>query len=139
MNERKTYLKFVQVLSSSVVAKVLCISHACAVIEKRFVYLLISCKYRFHDNDKVDSCRVYFTFFATVYWIDVFIRKDAMRKNYTFFNDVPDLHCEIKQRIIQGNIIIEKESIIGFGLKPMEAKAIYHIDGDKIKKGYFIQ
>ncbi len=65
--------------------------------------------------------------------------KDAMRKDYAFFNVIPDLHCEITQRIIQGNIIIDKESVLGFGTKPVEATAIYHIDGGKIKKVYFIQ
>jgi imidazolonepropionase-like amidohydrolase len=65
--------------------------------------------------------------------------KEAMRKGYAFFNTVPDLHCEIKERIIQGNIIIDKESVTGFGSKPAEAVAIYHIEGDKIKKVYFIK
>lgn len=66
--------------------------------------------------------------------------KEAMRKDYAFFNDLPDLHCEIKERIIQGNIIIDKESVTGVGsTKPVEATAIYHIEGNKIKKVYFIQ
>jgi len=66
--------------------------------------------------------------------------KEAMRKDYAFFNDLPDLHCEITQRIIQGNIIIDKESVTGMGgSKPLEATAIYHIEGNKIKKVYFIQ
>lgn len=65
--------------------------------------------------------------------------KEAMRKDYAFFNTTPDLHCEIKQRIIQGNIIIDKESVTGFGGKAAEATAIYHIEGGKIKKVYFVQ
>ena len=65
--------------------------------------------------------------------------KEAMRKDYAFFNDVPDLHCEIKQRILQDSIIIDKESVTGVGPKPVEATAIYHIEGGKIKKVYFIQ
>ncbi len=65
--------------------------------------------------------------------------KEAMRKDYAFFKDVPDLHCEIKERIIQGNIIIDKESVLGFGSKPAEATAIYYIEGNKIKRVYFIQ
>ena len=65
--------------------------------------------------------------------------KEEMRKGYAFFKDVPDLHCEIKERIIQGNIIIDKESVSGFGSKPVEATAIYHIIDGKIKKVYFIQ
>jgi len=65
--------------------------------------------------------------------------KEAMRKVYGFLKQVPALHCEIKERIIQGNIIIDKESVSGFGDKPLEATAIYHIEGNKIKKVYFIQ
>ena len=64
--------------------------------------------------------------------------KDAMRKGYAFFDRTPNLHCEIKERIIQGNIIIDKESVTGFGSKPLEATAIYHIENNKIKKVYFI-
>ena len=63
-----------------------------------------------------------------------------MRKDYAFLNNLPDLHCEIKERIIQGNIIIDKESVTGVGsTKPVEATAIYHIEANKIRKVYFIQ
>ena len=31
----------------------------------------MSCKYKFHDNDKL-----YFISFATVHWIDVFVREE---------------------------------------------------------------
>lgn len=65
--------------------------------------------------------------------------KDNMRKDYAFFKQVPELHCEIKARIIQGNVIIDKEYVTGFGGPAMEATAIYHIEGNKIKKVYFIQ
>lgn len=66
--------------------------------------------------------------------------KEAMRKDYAFLNNLPDLHCEIKERIIQGNIIIDKESVTGVGsTKPVEATAIYHIEANKIRKVYFIQ
>ena len=53
--------------------------------------------------------------------------KAEMRKQYAFFKDVPNLHCEIKERIIQGTTIIDKESVSGFGSKPTEATAIYKI------------
>lgn len=65
--------------------------------------------------------------------------KEAMRKSYEFFKQVPELHCEIKSRIVQGNIVIDKESVTGFGEKPVEATAIYHIENNKIKKVYFIE
>ena len=64
--------------------------------------------------------------------------KNQMRKDYAFFNNVPNLHCEIKERIIQGNTIIDKESVTGFGNKPLEATAIYQVENNKIKRVYFI-
>jgi imidazolonepropionase-like amidohydrolase len=66
--------------------------------------------------------------------------KEAMRKDYVqMFTSVTNLHCEIKERIVQGNIIIDKESVSGFGKNKLEATAIYEITGNKIKKVYFIQ
>ena len=50
---------------------VLAQASACAIAKKRFVYLLMSRKYKFHDNDKL-----YFISFATVHWIDVFTREE---------------------------------------------------------------
>lgn len=65
--------------------------------------------------------------------------KDKMRKDYAFFKQVPELHCEIKARIVQGNVVIDKEKVTGFGTTAMEATAIYHIANNKIQKVYFIQ
>jgi len=65
--------------------------------------------------------------------------KAEMRNQYAFFKNVPDLHCEIKERIIQGNTIIDKENVFGFGSKPVEATAIYQIENNKIKRVYFLQ
>lgn len=64
--------------------------------------------------------------------------KEQMRKDYAFLKTVPALHCEIKERIIQGNTIIDKESVTGFGNKAIEATAIYQIENNKIKRVYFI-
>ena len=65
--------------------------------------------------------------------------KEEMRKQYAFFKNLPDLHCEITERIIQGNTIIDKESVTGVGSKPALATAIYQVENDKIKRVYFIQ
>ena len=66
--------------------------------------------------------------------------KDAMRKDYEgMFKNIAKLHCDIVGRIVQGNIIIDKESISGMGKHKFEATAIYHIEKNKIKKVYFIQ
>ena len=66
--------------------------------------------------------------------------KENMRKEYyEMFKNLSDLHCEIKERIIQGNIVIDKESVSGMGKTKVEATAIYHIENKKIAKVYFIQ
>ncbi|MFP3598266.1 amidohydrolase family protein [Chryseobacterium sp. SIMBA_029] len=66
--------------------------------------------------------------------------KEAMRKTYTgMFSSLTDLHCEIKERIINGNFVIDKEIVSGLD-RPgkMEATAIYEIKNDKISKVYFL-
>ena len=65
--------------------------------------------------------------------------KDAMRKAYSaIFSSSPNLHCEIKERIIQGNTIIDKEAISGIGKNKVEGTSIYQIENNKIKKVYII-
>ena len=62
-----------------------------------------------------------------------------MRKAYSaIFSNFPDLHCEIKSRMIQGDWIIDKEIVSGMGQKNVEATSIYMIKNNKIKKVYFI-
>ncbi|MET0946381.1 MAG: amidohydrolase family protein, partial [Flavobacterium sp.] len=64
--------------------------------------------------------------------------KAEMRKNYaSMFEKVPNLHCELLGRIVQGNTVIDKERV-QFGKEIVEAVAIYHIENNKIKKVYFI-
>ena len=64
--------------------------------------------------------------------------KEIMRKEYSeMFDKIPNLHCELKERIVQGNIVIDKERV-RFGNEISEAVAIYHIEDNKIKKVYFI-
>ncbi|MEY8760947.1 amidohydrolase family protein [Chryseobacterium tongliaoense] len=67
--------------------------------------------------------------------------KEAMRKDYSrIFERMPDLHCEITNRIINGNFVIDKESVSGMRKSvKVEATAIYEIKNDKISKVYFIQ
>jgi imidazolonepropionase-like amidohydrolase len=66
--------------------------------------------------------------------------KDAMRKRYaSVFEKYPDLHCEIKTRIIQGNTIIDKEYITATGRKPLEGTVIYKIKNAKISQVYFLK
>lgn len=66
--------------------------------------------------------------------------KEAMKKVYeSFFKDLPDLHCEVKQRIVHGNTVIDEESVSGAGKNKLEATAIYKIENNRIRKVYFIQ
>ncbi|MBX2877648.1 MAG: amidohydrolase family protein [Saprospiraceae bacterium] len=63
-----------------------------------------------------------------------------MRSTYSkMFENTPDLHCELVNRIVQGDTVIDRERVTGFGAKPLEATAIYKIKDGKIVKVYFIQ
>jgi imidazolonepropionase-like amidohydrolase len=65
--------------------------------------------------------------------------KENMRKTYAqMFETTPDLHCELVGRLVQGNIVIDKERV-KFGNTIIEAIAIYHIENNKIKKVYFVK
>lgn len=65
--------------------------------------------------------------------------KEKMRQTYTkMFQNTPNLHCELKGRIVQKNIVIDQEHV-RFGNRFIDAIAIYHIENGKIKKVYFIQ
>ncbi len=68
----------------------------------------------------------------------LFKGKETMRKSYSgLFEMAPDLHCELLERIVQGNIVIDKERI-RVKSQLMEAVAIYHIENNKIRKVYFV-
>jgi imidazolonepropionase-like amidohydrolase len=65
--------------------------------------------------------------------------KEAMRKGYAqMFENTANLHCELINRIVQGNTVIDQERV-QFGNRIIEATAIYHIENGKIKKVYFMQ
>lgn len=66
--------------------------------------------------------------------------KEEMRKSYAgMFKQVTQLHCELVNRMVLGNVIIDHESVSGFGPKPLRAIAIYTIEKGKIQKVEFIQ
>ena len=66
--------------------------------------------------------------------------KNFMRKDYAeMFKNTPNLHCDIKNRTVLGNTVIDHEVVSGFGSTHLEAIAIYEIKNDKIAKVYFIQ
>lgn len=64
--------------------------------------------------------------------------KEGMRKGYSkFFEKNPNLHCELLGRIVQGNVVIDKERG-QFDGKIIESVAMYYIENNKIKKVYFV-
>jgi hypothetical protein len=65
--------------------------------------------------------------------------KAQMRQMYTdLFNKVTNLHCELVNRMVLGNTVIDYESVTGFGPKPVRAIAVYTVEGNKISKVRFI-
>jgi imidazolonepropionase-like amidohydrolase len=66
--------------------------------------------------------------------------KDQMRKGYEgMFQKVTNLHCQLVNRIVQGNVVIDQESVTGFGPQPLKAIAIYTVEKGKIQQVHFIQ
>ena len=63
-----------------------------------------------------------------------------MKKDYSsMFKELQELHCEIKSRIVNGNFVIDKESVSGMRKsEKIEATAIYEIKDNKISKVYFL-
>lgn len=65
--------------------------------------------------------------------------KEAMRKEYAgMFTAVPNLYCNIENRIVNGNTVIDKERV-RFGNQYVFAVAIYEVTKGKISKVTFIQ
>lgn len=58
--------------------------------------------------------------------------KEMMRKVYgKFFEQVPELHCQVVKRIVMGNTIVDQEKVTGTK-KVIEAVVIYMIEQGKI-------
>jgi imidazolonepropionase-like amidohydrolase len=65
--------------------------------------------------------------------------KEQMRQRYAaMFSKAPELHCQLVNRIVLGNTVIDQERITGVDAKPLEAVAIYTIQEGKIVKAAFI-
>ncbi|MFC4219844.1 nuclear transport factor 2 family protein [Flagellimonas marina] len=64
--------------------------------------------------------------------------KNKMREHYkTFFENTPDLYCEIKNRIVIGNKVIDEEYVTVNGSK-ISAVAVYEVQNGEIVKVTFI-
>lgn len=66
--------------------------------------------------------------------------KEVMRKNYGgMFQQMEKLHCEIVNRIVTGNKVIDQESVrLGDG-RYIKAVAVYEVTGGAITKVWFIR
>jgi imidazolonepropionase-like amidohydrolase len=65
--------------------------------------------------------------------------KDRMRQGYSsMFENTPNLHCELVNRIVKGNVVIDEESV-QFGDQIIKAVAIYRIKNNKISEVYFVR
>jgi imidazolonepropionase-like amidohydrolase len=66
--------------------------------------------------------------------------KDQLRKQYNgFFNKSADLHCQILNRMVQGNTVIDQENVTITGRKPFGGIAVYIIEHNKISTIHFIE
>lgn len=63
---------------------------------------------------------------------------DQMRPGYDFLNKVSTLYCQIENRIVINNKVIDKEKVTFEG-ETTQAVAIYEVENGKIKKVTFIK
>lgn len=63
--------------------------------------------------------------------------KEAMRKQYSFLVNVGNLHCDVVNRIVQGNIVIDHEDVLMNG-GHLHGIAIYETRNGKIAKVWFV-
>ena len=61
----------------------------------------------------------------------------AFREKYTQTFSNTDLHCHLVSRMQLDNIVIDRESVEGFGAERVEAIAIYHTIDNTISKVVF--
>jgi imidazolonepropionase-like amidohydrolase len=66
--------------------------------------------------------------------------KNKIKPGYeSLFRSSPNLHCEILNRTVFGNTVIDHERVTGIpGIEKLESVAIYKINKGKIDKVYFI-
>jgi hypothetical protein len=62
-----------------------------------------------------------------------------MRRNYQFLRKMPDLHCRLLNRMVQGNTVVDHEEVWGFGEKPIYGVVVYQIKNGKIASVHFSQ
>ena len=66
--------------------------------------------------------------------------KEFIKKGYTdLFLNYPKLHCNIMERIVQGNTVIDKENVIITDSRYLDAVAVYQVEDGKIVKVFFLK
>lgn len=97
--------------------------------------------YNAHDVDNFvavfdDEVEIYVLGESTPYMVG----REAMRVRYGERFKTPDLHAEVTNRMVKGQVVIDYEEVTG--LKENEtviAIAIYEIEGQYIKKVHFVR
>jgi imidazolonepropionase-like amidohydrolase len=63
-----------------------------------------------------------------------------VRQEYAkYFNKVPDIHCQIVNRMVLGNTVVDQEKLTSATRKPSEGIAVYKIEHGKIVTVHFIE
>ena len=65
------------------------------------------------------------------------VGKARLREVYTQRFASPGLHADIVTRIVLGNKVIDHERVRGIREEPVEALAIYEVEGDLIRTVWF--
>ena len=67
----------------------------------------------------------------------LFSGQEEFRHRYAQRFSNTELHCTLLNRMVQGNIVIDQESVVGLREGVVHAIAIYHIEGDVISEVRF--
>ena len=62
---------------------------------------------------------------------------EKFRERYTKSFANPKLHCTLINRMVQENIVIDQESVVGLGEEVVAAIAIYHVNDGCIQEVHF--
>lgn len=66
--------------------------------------------------------------------------KERMRNHYrNLFDSYPSMRCNLVNRMISGNIVIDHEQITGRTEGILEAIAIYEVIDERIQKVWFVR
>ncbi len=66
--------------------------------------------------------------------------REALREKYReFFEQTPDLNCQVMERIVTGNYVVDHEFVTGIAERPrLRATAIYQVEEGLIRRVWFL-